>query len=147
MIVFPAFQMLVGILDHDDGRIDHRADGDGDAAQREDIGVQSLHAHRDEGDEDTERQRENGNQRRTDGPEEQRADERHDDELLDQLGGQIVDRAIDQARPVIGGDDLHAGWQALLQFLEPSAYPVDHLARVLALAHHDDTACNLALAV
>jgi hypothetical protein len=31
--VSPAFEVLVGVLDHDDRRIDHRADGDGDAAQ------------------------------------------------------------------------------------------------------------------
>ncbi len=28
-----AFEMLVGVLDHHDRRVDHRADGDGDAAQ------------------------------------------------------------------------------------------------------------------
>ena len=26
-------QVLVGVLDHDDRRVDHRADGDGDAAE------------------------------------------------------------------------------------------------------------------
>ena len=31
------FQEFVGVLDHDDGRIHHRADGDGDAAQRHDV--------------------------------------------------------------------------------------------------------------
>ena len=34
------FQFLVGVLDHDDRRIDHRANGDGDAAQRHDVGRQ-----------------------------------------------------------------------------------------------------------
>ncbi len=31
------FQEFVRVLDHDDGRIHHRADGDGDAAQRHDV--------------------------------------------------------------------------------------------------------------
>ena len=30
-------QRLVRVLDHDDGRIHHRADGDGDAAERHDV--------------------------------------------------------------------------------------------------------------
>ena len=32
-------QVLVRVLDHHDGRVDHRADGDGDAAQAHDVGV------------------------------------------------------------------------------------------------------------
>jgi hypothetical protein len=31
MRVLPGFQLLVRVLDHHHGRIDHRADGDGDA--------------------------------------------------------------------------------------------------------------------
>ena len=34
-----ALDVLVQILDHDDGRVDHRSDGDGDAAERHDVGV------------------------------------------------------------------------------------------------------------
>jgi hypothetical protein len=32
-------QMLVRVFDHDDGRIDHGADSDGDAAEAHDIGA------------------------------------------------------------------------------------------------------------
>ncbi len=39
VIMVPAFEVLVGVLNHHHRRIDHRADGDGDAAQREDVGV------------------------------------------------------------------------------------------------------------
>ena len=43
-----ALQVLVRVLDHDDGGVDHRADGDGDAAERHDVGVDPLPAHDDE---------------------------------------------------------------------------------------------------
>ena len=49
MILRPALQMLVSILDHDNRRIDHRADGDGDATQRHDVGIDPLQPHHDEG--------------------------------------------------------------------------------------------------
>ena len=40
-----ALQMLVRVLDHDDGRVDHRADGDGDAAQAHDVRADAEHLH------------------------------------------------------------------------------------------------------
>src|SRR3546814_10209441 len=42
----PALKVLVRILDHHDRRINHRADRDGDAAQRHDVGVSALEADR-----------------------------------------------------------------------------------------------------
>jgi hypothetical protein len=45
---------LCSVLDHDDRGVDHRADGDGDAAQRQDVGVDALPAHDGEGGQDAE---------------------------------------------------------------------------------------------
>ena len=59
------FQMLVVVFDHHDGRIHHRADGDGNAAQGHDIGVDALELHDDEGRKDAQRQAEHDDQRRT----------------------------------------------------------------------------------
>ena len=39
-----ALQMLVGVLDHHDGGVDHRADGDGDAAEAHDVGADARAA-------------------------------------------------------------------------------------------------------
>ncbi len=50
----------------------------------------------------------------------QPADDRDDDELLDQLARQILHRAVDQLRAVIGGDDLDAGEGSLSV---PRAWP------------------------
>src|SRR3546814_16660547 len=51
-------------------------------------------------------------QRRTDVPEEQAADDRDDDELLDQLVREVLDRAIDELRTIIDRHHLDAGRQA-----------------------------------
>ena len=48
--------VLVHVFDHHDRRIDHRADGDRDTAQRHDVGVDALQLHDDERDEHAERQ-------------------------------------------------------------------------------------------
>ena len=59
-----------------------------------------------------------GNDRGRDVPEEDEDDERDDDHLHDQLVLQGVDRALDQVRAVVGGDDLHALGQAGLELVE-----------------------------
>ena len=44
----PIVELLVDVLDDDDRGVDHGADGDGDAAERHDVGGQVLVEHRDE---------------------------------------------------------------------------------------------------
>src|SRR3546814_4442726 len=61
----------------------------------------ALEPHHDEGGEHAQGQRQDRDQRRADVPEEQAADDRDDDELLDQLVGEILDRTIDELRAVI----------------------------------------------
>ena len=75
--------MLVGVLDHDDGCIDHGADGDGDAAETHDVGTDPQHVHRGERHQDADRQGDDRHQRRAHMQQEHEADERHDDALLD----------------------------------------------------------------
>ena len=67
-------------------------------------------------------------------------------ELLDQLVGEVVDRAVDQLGAVIGRDDLDPRRQAALQLGE-LAFTAVGSARVLARAQDDDAAGDLALAV
>ncbi len=44
--------VLVDVLDHHDGTIHHGADGDGDAAEGHDVGVDPLQVHHDKGGQD-----------------------------------------------------------------------------------------------
>jgi hypothetical protein len=101
VLVAEMFERLVRVLDHDDGRIHHRADGDGDAAQRHDVARQGAAKHRHERQNDRDGQRDDRDQRRADVPEENQADERHDDALLDQLFAQRVDGALIKLAAVV----------------------------------------------
>ncbi len=96
MIMRPAFEMFVRILDHNDRGVDHRANRNRDAAQRHDIGVDPLRPHHDERGKNTERKRDDRNQRRSRVPQEQRANDRDHDEFFDQLAGQVVDGSADE---------------------------------------------------
>ena len=86
------FQMLVGILDHDDRAVDHGPDRDGDAAEAHDVGAEPQQLHRAEGHQDADGQHEDGDERAADMQEEDDADERHDDAFLDQRALERLDR-------------------------------------------------------
>ena len=63
-------------------------------------------------------------QRRAQVEQEDRADQRDDDELLDELGAQVVDGAVDQLRAVVGRHDLDAraaGWASSVSSLALTA--------------------------
>ena len=91
-----ALQMLVGVLDHDDGGVDHGADGDGDAAEAHDVGAQAQQLHAQIGDQHAERQRDDGDQRAAHMQQEDDADQRDDDAFLDQRALERLDGAVDQ---------------------------------------------------
>jgi hypothetical protein len=88
--------VLVGILDHDDGTVHHGADGDGDAAQAHDVGVDPLTMHDDKADQDTHRQCKNNHQRAAEVKEKNNAHDGHDDAFLDQGAFKIVHCTQDQ---------------------------------------------------
>ena len=76
--------MLVGVLDHDDRGIDHRAESNRDPAQAHDIGADAERPHQREGNQDADRQCQNRDQRAAHMQQKHRADQRDDDALLDQ---------------------------------------------------------------
>ena len=102
------FEELVRVLYHDDGRVHHRADGDGDAAQRHDIRCQRKLEHRQERQDDCYGQSDDGYERGADVPQENKADQRHDDAFLDELLSQRRDRAFDELAAVVGGNNFDA---------------------------------------
>ena len=91
-----ALQMLVGVLDHDDGGVDHGADGDGDAAEAHDVGAEPEQPSCRERHQDADRQHEDGDQRAADVQQEHDADERDDDALLDQRDFSVSMARVDQ---------------------------------------------------
>ena len=142
-----ALAVLVQVLHHHHRGVDHHADGDGDAAEAHDVRVDAEPAHADEGDEHADRDGEDRHEGRAQVQQEDDADQRHHQHLLDQLVAQGVDRALDELRAVVGDVDLHALGQAVLELGEPLLDPVDHLEGVLAEAQQHDAGDDLALAV
>ena len=139
--------MLVHILDHYDGTIDHRPDRNRDAAQRHDVGVHALRPHNDECRENTDRETDNRDQRRTHMKQKNDAHQGDYGKLQQQFIAEVFHRPPDQGRAVVHGDDLHALRQALLQLLEPGLDAINSALGVLAETHHHDAADGLALAI
>ncbi len=142
-----ALDVLVGVLDHDDGRVHHGADGDGDAAQRHDVGVDALLVHDDKRHQNRHRKSDDGDQRTAEMEQKDDADDRDDNALFEQLSTQRFNRALNQLRAVISDLDLHALGQSLLQLGQLRLYVLDHLPGIRAEANHHDAAHGFALAV
>ena len=137
----------MGVLNHHDGGIDHRSHRNGDPAQRHDVGVEPLEMHHDKGEAQAERQGDNRYQRRAHVPQEQGADQRHDDKLFQQLVAEVVDGAVDKLAAVVGGDHFHPFRQAALQRRQLRFDRGDHFAGVLAGAQDHHAAGHFAFAV
>ena len=73
--------------------------------------------------------------------------QRHHDEFQDELVAQVVHGALDELRAVIGGHDLHARGQAVLQLRQAFLDGTDGGQGVLPRAHHHHGAGHLALTV
>ncbi len=134
----PGLGLLVRVLDHHHRRVDHRTDGDGNTAQRHDVGVDALITHHDEGDQYADGQRDDRHQRRAQVPEEDAAHQCDDDEFLQQLEAEVLHRAVDQLAAVVGGDDFDTLGQAAFQLFELCVHGGQGFPRVLAAAqdHH-----------
>ena len=102
----------MGVLDHHNRRIDHCADGDGDAAEAHDVGAEPQQPHADIGHEHAERQRDDSDHRAAGVQQEDDADERDDEAFLEQGSLQRVDGAVDQVGAIVDGVDGHALRQA-----------------------------------
>jgi len=101
-------QKFVRVLDHDDGRIHHRADGDGNAAERHDVGGQSHPIHRQERKENGDGQRDDGNERGAECATENQTYQRDDNAFFNQLLSKCRNRSIDKLAAVVGGHEFNA---------------------------------------
>ena len=93
-----ALEVLVRVLHEHDGRVDHGAYRDGDAAERHDVRREPEGVHGDEGEEHGHGQRQDHHQSRAHVEQEQHDDERDDDRFLDERVRERVDRAVDELR-------------------------------------------------
>src|SRR5713101_7932126 len=135
--------VLVEVLEHHDRGVDHRADRDRNAPQTHDVGVDPEPTRNGKRDKYPERQRGDRHEGATRVQQEDRADERDNDRLLEQRAPQCLDRPVDQVRAVVPRHDPDAGRQRGRDLGDPLLDAVDHSQRVLAIAHHDDPADGL----
>jgi hypothetical protein len=98
-------QAFMGIFDHDDGGIHHRADRNGDPPQAHDVGADAEDGHDAEGHQNARRQCDDRNQCTASVEQEDEADQSHHDAFLDQRRGQRVDGAADHLGAVIDRHD------------------------------------------
>ena len=140
-------QVLMGVFNHDDGGVDHRSDGDRDAAKAHDVGAQTEEIHAQVSDEDAKWQSDNRDQRTAYVQQEDDADQGDDDAFLRQRALESVDRAVDQLRAVVNRIDGDAFRQAWRQFGEALFYVLDDREGVLAKALNRDASDHFALAV
>ncbi len=119
--------MLVCILDHDNGRIDHGADRDRNAAKTHDVGSQPEQLHRAERHQHTNGQHQDRHQRTSDMQQEDDTNQGNDDAFL-------------QQRMLEGGEDPVYLARRLLRFASEDVGLADNFAVVLANATFD--ACH-----
>ena len=115
-----ALQMLVGVLDHDDDRIHHRADGNGNATERHDVGTDALAEHHEECNQHRDRQDDDGHQRTPQVQQERKTHERNDDAFFQQFFFERSDGTINQRSAVVGDGDFHVR-TAAPSSLDPAA--------------------------
>ena len=137
---------LVGILDHHDRRIDHGADRNRNAAKAHDVGRNTERMGGGKRNQNADRQRDDGNKRAACMPEEQKADQRHDDAFLDERAHQRVDGAADELGAVIDLDDFGVAGQARRNGRKLPFDVFDDVERIGAMALQGDAGDRLALA-
>ena len=137
----------MGVFDHHDRCVDHRADGDGDAAERHDVRIEALVMHDQERDQNPHREGEDRHEGAADMQQEKDGHQRDDEALLEKLSFQIVDSALDEVAAVVDGLDGYSFRQSRLQFLQFRFDGVDRREGVFSVAHDDDPADGFAFAV
>ena len=142
-----ALQMLVGVLDHDDGGVDHGADGDGDAAEAHDVGAEAQQLHRHERHQDADGKHHDRHQGAAHVQQEHDAHQRHHDALLEQRPAQGLDGAIDELRAVVDRHHLDALGQRGSNLGQPRLDVADDVEGVGAEALQGDAARDFPFAV
>ena len=87
--------MLVRIFDHHDRRIDHGAKRNRDTAEAHDVRADAECMHAGKGDQNANRQRDDGDERTADMQQKDDADEGDNETFFEQRAFQRVDRGVD----------------------------------------------------
>src|SRR5882672_2138911 len=143
----PMLQLFVRLFDHHDGCVHHRADCNGDPAQRHDVRGQPRAVHRDEGEEHGNRDCDNRDDRARNVPQEDQDDDADDDQFFYQRRFQRIYGSLNEVGPVIGNGDLDSFRQRRRVLFQFGLDALDHVHDVLAESHYYNAAGHFSLAV
>ena len=105
--------VAVDVLEHDDGVVDHEADGEHEREQGQGVDGEAEGIHQRERADQRYGNRDEGNQRRPDRAQEQEDDENDEDHRLADRRVDVLDRLGDEERLVVRHANLHAVRQPL----------------------------------
>ena len=141
-----ALHVFVQILHHHDGRIDHGADRNRDAAQRHDVCRQPQGTHGKKCDTQSDRQRNDRHQRAVGVQQKNQCNNSDDHRLLDQLLAEGAHGARDQRRPIVPLHKSNPWRQGALHLTHPQLHTIDHVTGIGAIAHDNPAGDYFALA-
>ena len=131
-------------LGDDHGCVDQHTDGNGQSAQRHNVGSDAGQLHQDKGEQDGERQWQRDDENAPQMSQEKDMGQRHEDDLLDQGETQGADSTVDQFAPVVEGLDRDTGRKGFGDFGDLLLHPRDHFPGALSVAHDHDSPHRLA---
>ena len=131
-----------GFRDHN-SRVNQHADGNGNAAERHDIGGHSRQLHHDEGDQNRERQWHGDNHHTSDVSQENEVGQCDQDHLFNQRNPKCAYRPVDEFASIIERPDRDTRRQSLAYFRDLFFKPPDDIPRALPISHHNNPADNL----
>ena len=144
---FGLAQTPVGVLHHDHRPVDHHADGDGDPAQRHQIGRNVEQTHRDQREPDREGDGRHHDQTRPPAAQEGEQDNRNQQGALPERRRHGRDRGTDQFGLVVIGYRLDALGQGLVDAVQPVVDAADHFIGIRPDQLEHQPGNDLALAV
>ena len=147
MVLRQTLDVLMGVFNHHDGRIDHRPDGDGDTAQAHQVRVHPQQSHGNEGNQHPDRQHQDGYQGTPEMHQEDDTDQRDNQAFFRQRARQGIDRPVNQFGAVIDRLDRHALRQAGRNLADLFLQVMDDFQRVLPVARHGDTGYHFAFTI
>ena len=148
--------MLENVFGEHDAHIDHRANRDRDARQRDDVGVDAKVLHRDKANQYGERQQARNQRRATEVPDHHEHDDDCDQDFVFERVAERAQRLVDQTGAIVKGHDRDPRLASVRQLFarqtggdlgDFSLDAIDHREWVGAVTHYDDATNSLCAAL
>ncbi len=137
----------MGVFHQHDGGVHHGSDRDGHSAQAHDVGGEAKQGKWKEGEEQRQRQGDDGDERAAHVAQKEQTHHRHHQAFLEEFLLQVGDSATDQIAAVIDRNHLHAFREGRLELLELLFNAFDHPQGIFPVPHDDDAAHGFPTAV